>query len=448
MQADLIRSSPDGVDEQKAAEIVLGLDGWFETMRTHSGYGGPVVHWWQNSLQYTGAGLDWRYEGIIIGYVTLYQKTGDPGWLSKARQAGDDLVQGQLAIGNYRNSKFELNPYSGGTPHEAAADLGLLHLAQAMKQAGDPGWEVYFETAQKNITAYYVETLWNEEKGYFEDSPGVPTFVPNKAATLVEALLKLSEMIHDETLADKYAHRTLDTILAHQIQEGDLHGAICQNSFQDRLIHKYFPYYVARCVPGLISGYERFNDQRYLDAALDAMGFVMRYRFEDGSFPQVVYPGGRMNRFPQWRAAVGDILRGVKLLWPYGFEADPSPTVDWFLRGYNPAGSFATAHGFNATFSQRDPGPLPDFRDLLPVCGWNDKAWRFVTELLPGDINLDDRSRPKNLVFETECVFRGRICQYYEDGDIIELKKGDEVYYRWRKGVDWAEVCVPEICFR
>ncbi len=34
------------------------------------GYGGPVVHWWNHSLAYQGAGLDWRYEGIIDGYLS------------------------------------------------------------------------------------------------------------------------------------------------------------------------------------------------------------------------------------------------------------------------------------------------------------------------------------------------------------------------------------------
>jgi hypothetical protein len=36
------------------------------------------------------------------------------------------------------------------------------------------------------------------------------------------------------------------------------------------------------------------------------MAFVLRWRYEDGSFPQVVYSSGRVNRYPQWIAAVGD----------------------------------------------------------------------------------------------------------------------------------------------
>ncbi len=72
------------------------LDAWLETMRGPDGYGGPVVHWWQDNLLYTGVGLDWRYEGIILGYLNLYRATGEERWLDKARRAGDDLVRGQL----------------------------------------------------------------------------------------------------------------------------------------------------------------------------------------------------------------------------------------------------------------------------------------------------------------------------------------------------------------
>jgi hypothetical protein len=47
------------------------LEAWLESMRGPGGYGGPVAHWWRQSLLYTGPGLDWRYEGIILGYLAL-----------------------------------------------------------------------------------------------------------------------------------------------------------------------------------------------------------------------------------------------------------------------------------------------------------------------------------------------------------------------------------------
>ena len=58
--------NPDDESEAKIlGSAVANLDAWLDTMRSPDGYGGPVAHWWQNCLQFTGAGLDWRYEGII-----------------------------------------------------------------------------------------------------------------------------------------------------------------------------------------------------------------------------------------------------------------------------------------------------------------------------------------------------------------------------------------------
>jgi hypothetical protein len=126
------------LSEADLFETILKIDAWLESMRQPGGYGGPVVHWWEDCLAYTGPGLDWRYEGIIHGYLNLWQATGEGLWLDKATRAGDDLVNGQLPSGNYRNSCFELNPNTGGTPHEAAADLGLLCLAAVLKEGGTP----------------------------------------------------------------------------------------------------------------------------------------------------------------------------------------------------------------------------------------------------------------------------------------------------------------------
>ena len=39
---------------------ITGLDAWFDSMRVEwptPGYGGPVVHWWNHSLAYQGAGF-------------------------------------------------------------------------------------------------------------------------------------------------------------------------------------------------------------------------------------------------------------------------------------------------------------------------------------------------------------------------------------------------------
>ncbi|NDJ59491.1 MAG: hypothetical protein GYB67_00110, partial [Chloroflexi bacterium] len=97
-------------DSALIATATARLAAWFATMRTPTaqdgaqGYTGPVAHWWQNTLQFTGVGLDWRYEGLIHAYLNLYRATADPQWLTCARRAGDDVVRGQLPNGHFRNS--------------------------------------------------------------------------------------------------------------------------------------------------------------------------------------------------------------------------------------------------------------------------------------------------------------------------------------------------------
>jgi hypothetical protein len=433
------------VDAAAIVEAVLKLDAWLETMRGPDGYGGPVAHWWQNCLQFTGAGLDWRYEGIVIGYLNLYKGTDDEKWLAKARRAGDDLVRGQLSTGNFRNSCFEQNPYTGGTPHEAACDLALLHLAEVLREQADPAWQTYLATAERNVWDYHVERLWDPDAQAFRDHPRIPGFVPNKAATLVKALLMLARLAGDEALVENYALPTLEAILAHQVQGGLLDGAIYQYSQKGRFVARFFPYYIARCVPGLVAGYERSGHERYLDAARRALDFVLRLRYNNGNFPQVVYPGRQVSRYPQWIAATGDVLWAMALLKPYGLEADPEPTLEWLLRGQEPTGGFRTARGFASQISQRELGDLPEFRDLLPVVGWSSMAFRYLTDLWPDGIEDGETAVER---FEAPCVSRGRELTFVETELQIELRDGTEPLYRWRKGMPWAEVCAPELLWK
>jgi hypothetical protein len=433
------------VDAVEIAKAVTKLDAWLETMRGPDGYGGPVAHWWQNCLQFTGAGLDWRYEGIVIGYLNLYKKTDEEKWLTKARRAGDDLVRRQLSTGNFRNSCFELNPYTGGTPHEAACDLALLHLAKTLQERGNPGWQTYLETAERNIWGYHIGRLWDPDAQAFRDHPRIPSFVPNKAATLVEALLMLARLTGDEALAETYALPTLEAILAHQVQGGPLDGAIYQYSQQGRFVARLFPYYIARCVPGLVAGYEWSRNEHYLNAARGALDFVLRWRYNGGNFPQVVYPGGRVNRYPQWIAATGDVLRAMALLKPYGLEAAPEPTLEWLLWGQESSGGFRTAHGFASQISQKEPGDLSEFRDLLPVVGWSSMAFRYLTDLWPDGAEESDIAVEW---FDAPCVFRGRELTFVETETQIELRDGAEPLYRWRKGTPWAEVCALDLLWK
>lgn len=436
-----MRGNDTEVDRSREvlASAALQLESWLETMRGPGGYGGPVVHWWQDNLLYTGPGLDWRYEGIILGYLKLFRNTGDDRWLDRARRAGMDLLQGQLPSGNFRHSCFEFNPGTGGNPHEAACDLALLRLAHVLRERRDPIWETMAEAARRNLWGYILSVLWDEEARRFRNLPSDPTFVPNKAATIVEALLAWADLTGEKEVVDRYVGPSLDAILAAQVQApgSPLDGAIEQGVLGTKESGRYFPFYIARCIPALLRGSEQTGRETCRDAALRAMAFILRFRFPDGSFPQVVYRNGRMNRYPRWVAGAGDILRAMKWAYRYGMDVNPEPTQMWLLRGLHPHGGIATAHGFGILESGR-PASHPDFRDCLSVCGWVDKAFRYLAgSVQPGDHLPVIRALPE---VEMECVFRGQRCLYRETATSLEVRGENGWRYRWVKGASWATV--------
>ncbi|MBC7227272.1 MAG: hypothetical protein H5T61_08570 [Thermoflexales bacterium] len=427
------------LSQQVMAFAALRLEAWLETMRGPGGYGGPVVHWWRDNLLYTGPGLDWRYEGIILGYLKLFRNTGDDRWLDKARRAGIDLLQGQLPSGNFRHSCFEANPGTGGTPHEAACDLALLRLAHVLREREDPLWETVAEAARRNLWGYILAVLWDDEARTFRNLPNDPTFVPNKAATIVEALLAWAELTGEKEVVNRYVGPSLDAIVKAQVRapNSPLDGAIEQGIMGARASGRYFPFYIARIIPALLLGYEATGREVYQDAALRAMAFILRFRLPDGSLPQVVYRNGRMNRHPQWVAGAGDILRAMKWARRCGMDVNPEPTQLWLLRGLQLHGGIATAHGFGGMEGRR-PSVCPDARDLLPVCGWADKAFRYLAGMVHGGNHLPAVQSPPEV--EMDCIFRGERCLYRETATVLEIRGESGWRYQWTKGTPWAKL--------
>lgn len=453
------------------ALAVARLDAWLETLRGPGGYGGPVAHWWQQSLLYTGPGLDWRYEGIISGYLLLWQRTGDAGWLGKACRAGDDLLAGQLPNGHFAASCFELNPASAGTPHEAACDVGLLLLARALRAEDrsqksevrdqtanetqarrntvtpdtptpdtPTNWRRYAEAAERNLQAYYMDKLWDAEAQGLRDDPRVPSFVPNKAATACEAFMLLAEARQDDRWVQQIVLPTLARIVEHQVQApGPLAGAIAQNSIRGRQVEKYFPKYIARCVPALAAGYRWTGDPRWAEAARQAVQFLQHQARADGSLPTVLYASGRSNCFPSWIAPLADVLWAGRAVQELGLAVDFAAVQARLLAGQHASGGIQTAQGFAAQGGGR-PGDLPDVRDVLPVAGWCDKALRALAAQIAGELPQPAGDQR----FETDCCLQGQRLRYLETPEMIEISRQGRTRYRWRKGAAWAEVAEPE----
>ena len=433
-------------------ELVSGavrrLESWLETMRVPAGahgegpgYGGPVVHWWRDSVVFCGPGYDWRYEGIIHGFVTLFRQSGDVGWLTKAVRAGDELIGAQLPSGTYRLSRFEQNPGTAGTPHEGAVDAALLALASKLRSCGDARWTQYAGAARRNLVEHYIGRMWDDDARWFRDTMELPSFVPNKAATLIEALLALEEIEGQDEWSVRYARPTVDAIVRLQAPRdaGALAGGIPQNVLNGTVVEKYFPLYVARCIPALIQAGARFDDDRYVESALEAGRFLLRWRESDGGFPQVIYADGRVNRYPRWIAAMGDILRALELLTEHGLAFDSRSSLRWLLDGQRPTGAVSVAQGFESAVSQRAPHGPADARDLLPVAGWCDKAFRYLAAQA-GPMTTGDSAGDAAPSHESDCTWRGIPAHFRERREevVVHARRSERTLYRWRKGERWA----------
>lgn len=366
------------------ADPVIRLEGWIESMRQPGGYGGAVVEWGGESLEYTGPGLDWRYEGIILGYLNLWAATYDPVWLEKACRAGDDLVAGQLPSSHFRNSSYGYSQGSSGNLHAAACDLALLRLAEAAQAANYPGWQKYLVTAERNLCDTFLDRLWDRQSRCFWSNPEFSCFVPDKAATLLEAFFAYALLTSSYGWIETYILPTIDRILAHQIPNGELKGAIYYSSTGKRKEARFFPYHVARCIPALIAVWEWTGDARCASAARRAAQFILNWQVQNGGFYQVIYSTKRQNRFPQWIAATGDILRALDLVQQVGLDYDPRPALEWLLAGQRQDGGIRTAFGFGKI---TPGGKEIDPRDEISVCGWAGKAFRYLSGLKDIDYN-------------------------------------------------------------
>lgn len=416
--------------QTNTAQALVNLDAWLETMRQPGGYGGPVAHWWQNRYGYTGPGLDWRYEGLLDGYANLQAKRPEGRWLSRLHCAAADLITGQRNDGSYPASRFEINPGTLGTPHEAAASLGLLH---ALPHYEDEVKAAVLQVSRRNLENL-IAKLW-DGRG-FNDRPGVRGRVPNKLATLAQVLLTYTEATGDRRYVP-YARAALEDVLRFQIQGGRRAGAVHQ--YAPDAAHgdgRFFPFYAARCVPPLVFAATFFAEPRYQDAAERIVAFIDRTMNPGGSWPQIVYLGGhwageRRAEWPRWVAGTADLLLAYVALG----RPVPERALERLLHSQLVSGGFPTAEGFAGQVSQRPVAGPPDFRDVTPVVGWNDKVFKLLALLLDAHTPLPAASVAE---LELPVTVEGVSASFYEGPHAMQIRGPQDVFYSWSKDRPWA----------
>jgi hypothetical protein len=410
--------------QRELEQCLANLEHWLETMRQRGGYGGPVSHWWQNRFRYAGPGLDWRYEGILIGYANLFQKTRLPVFKTRLEGAVRDLTSGQTQGGHFLASRFEINPGRLGTPHEAAVSLGLLHACDSVDDKA-----AVLATVKRNLDAI-IRALWDGKS--FNDREGVPGRVPNKLATLAQTFLMYGEKSGDERYVP-YAKAALTDVLRFTISSGKFRGAIHQYAADTRTGDgRFFPYYNARCIPPLVKAYEVLSDERYLESAKHTLNFVKATMLEGGSWSQIIYSNGSKASWPRWLAGVADILIAYEALG----EKVPQVALERLLGSQLPSGGFPTAFGFSSQVSQRTPRVV-DYRDMLPVTGWNDKVFRLLSKLA-STVPLATTSRA-----DVGIVVGKHHATFIEDNTSFTIQNAHDIFYLWYKNEVWARRVHP-----
>ena len=418
----------------KIAESIAKLDKWLDTMRCPGGYGGPVSHWWESSFIYTGVEVDWRYEGIITGYLNIYQKTGAQGWLEKAIRGGEDVVRNQLPSKKFLNSSFQHGPIEGGTPHEAAVDIALLELAKTLKRQGDDRWKKYFKSAEENIKTYLIGELWNG-KGFMDQS-WESTLVPNKNATALEALVLYSELSGKNLF--KYIYPATQVILGSQVLKGERFGGVIHRGTKEHELT--IGVYTARCVSGLARLYNFNQDEGCLERIEFAVEFLKTLVTEKGTYFGH-YKNGSMIKCPVWISPSGDVLRALILAMDLGIKVKKgikTLLVKAILSNQYRSGGIRTAFGFADKGSTQEYDGLPDFRDVLPVVGWCDKVFRALSILLEEAQTLPNVEIEKDSV---NCLWKGKKCKFIEDEHSINLQQNSDKLYIFRKGEIFPRIC-------
>lgn len=405
-------------------QALANLTAWLATMRQAGGYGGPVPHWWGSSYRYAGPAMDWRYEGLLTGFAELWRRTGQTQWRDLLVAAATDVLTAQREDGSLLASQFEANPQRLGTPHEAACAVGLLTAARALEH---PDWVPAAGRILDNLVAH----LWDGEG--FTDRPRVPGRVPNKLATLAEALLLYVEATGREQYVP-LAEAALGDVLRLQVHApADLAGAVHQQGgWRGGGDGRFFPYYNARVVPGLVTAARVLGVSRYRSAA-EAIGeFLANIQGPDGSFPQVVYRGGHRQATPRWVAGAADILRALHQVGQPANEA----AVRRVWEGQLTSGGFRTGEGFGS--SGLGSAPAPDYRDVTPAVGWSDKVLRWMAETQDIPLVLPSASVAPVVL---DVVVRGRLARWRETSESFTLVRRDasaHELYRWHKRLPWA----------
>jgi hypothetical protein len=309
-----------------------------------------------------------------------------------------------------------------------------LELAIRLQSEGDECWREAAAIAHHNLIEYQIKKLWNGHA--FADQPGSTTIVPNKNATTLSALL-LYELISGDSLTE-YIDGASQAMLAAQVT--------ANNPQQGGIVHVgtgahqlAIGIYTARTAVSFLQLHARQPHQKFRDRAQHMVDFLVRLIHPDGVDFGYYRDGSRIS-CPRWISPAGDVLQAL-LAWKLYVDVPEDAIeklIQMLVEQQLPTGGIPTAVGLGMKGRKRPYTGLPDFRDVLPVVGWVDKAWRGLTQLVKTPfVPLEPLTLPETKV---SCLWKKCVCTYVEDGAHISLWRGRDQIYHWNKSQ-----CYPDV---
>jgi hypothetical protein len=419
-------------DRQRAAAVVAGLEAWFESIRSGDGFGGPVVGLQRDSVRFCGAGFDWRWEGLLDGWGTRLRQTGDLAYAARLEAGLCAIRAAQLPDGVFRNSYFDHNPFEGGMPHEPILLAAVCRARRTLLEASRPVPAGVDEMLTRYVEEHLIKELWSKQLRTFKDwlQSDFGHYSVHAVAAAVDLLLEYGDSADCAARCEPFIAAAVDSILALQVTRGEMRGAL---PLSNRRGDAAVPAYAARCLP-VLQAVQRRTGRADCAAAGKALAeFLLRCRRVDGTYPPRVFPSRPPAECPLLYGGGAGIVHAL-LRAGHAEDAGVAAEVERLAAAQSASGGLDTARGFGRRRAD-GKGP-PDWRDVMPVAGWADKAYALLAEVAAGD-----RGHFTPGPVEREVTVQGQRALFRETGEALAIDSAaGSALFRWTKGRQWAEV--------
>jgi len=407
-----------------SVDMAVGrLEGWLATMGGSAGYYGPVVGLRGVSMAWCGIGHDWRWEGLLDGWTTLHRRTKDPVYLDRMDAALNALTSAQLANGTFCNSYFENNPFEGGMPYEPALMAAVLRTLSYMQEIAHP-WPVgTAEMVERFVEERLIKELWNKVLKTFNNwmQSDFERYSPPAVAAIVEILCDYAKLSDSAERLAPYIVGAANSLLACQFRDGPCVGALPLSNQEGSDVS---PCMAARALPAFARLQQQTGDARFASAGDALERFVKISFLSDGGMAVMAFANRSTRLVPLFVGATADTLRSFERAGRY--DATLMRTqIPWLLSHQTASGGFDTAVGFE---DGRGSKSLPDWRDVIPVCGWTDKVYGLLAGLVEKPVSLVSGGPVSRSV-----RVRGEEAVFMEDNVSMTLQSKNTDWFNWRK---------------